>query len=87
MEIRHQFWHILFITGFDPNGLGLGVFSHLFSDNGFSGFESGITDYTGRKTGQFIPVWEASLRFYSLEQRKKDFFRVPILRITKEVYR
>jgi hypothetical protein len=40
------------------------------------GVESGITDNSGRKTGLFIPIWEANLLCYSLIQGKdeKGFF-------------
>jgi hypothetical protein len=53
-----------------------GLFAHQFSYNGFTGVESGITYNSGRKTGLFIPIWEANLRFYSLVQGKdeKGFF-------------
>ena len=34
--------------------------------------ESGITDYTGKKTGLFIPIWEAKLLFYCREYRERE---------------
>jgi hypothetical protein len=45
----------------------LGPFDHLFSDTGYTGSESEITDFTWRKTGLFIPFWLAKLNFYGLE--------------------
>jgi hypothetical protein len=53
------------------------MFDHIFSDNWFTGVESGITDFNGRKTGLFIPFWLAD-RFSDglevVEWGKKEFF-------------
>jgi hypothetical protein len=34
-----------------------GTFEHYFRDLWFNRMESRITDFTGRKTGLFKPVW------------------------------
>ncbi len=38
-------------------------FYHLYSDNGCTSAGSGIPDYTGGKTGLFIPVWRRNSDF------------------------
>ena len=60
MAIRAQFRHILFLTG-SGNRPEWSIFDHIFPDCWITGVESGTTDFTGRKTGLFIPIWEADL--------------------------
>jgi hypothetical protein len=57
-----------------------GTFDPLFSDYGYSGRESEIADFAGRKTGLIIPFWMADRLFYGLEQGngKKACFRVSV---------
>jgi hypothetical protein len=43
--------------------------------------ESGITDYTGKKTGLFIPIWEAKLLFYCREYREREKGKTGVLGI------
>ena len=45
-----------------------GIFDPLFSDNGYTGLESEITSFAGRKTGLIIPFWLADRRSDGLEQ-------------------
>jgi len=56
------------------------VFEHIFSDNGFTGVESGITDNYGRKTGLIIPYWEAKLHFHGLEYAVREKRAVLLLK-------
>ncbi len=44
-----------------------GTFNHLFSDTGYTGSESEITDFTWRKTGLIIPYWLADRFFDGLK--------------------
>jgi len=39
-----------------------GTFEHIFSDTGYTGLESEITRFAGRKTGLIIPYWKADRR-------------------------
>jgi len=54
-----------------------GVFLITFFATAFSGLESGITNFNGRKTVLFIPFWEANILFYGLEYGERG--KTPVL--------
>jgi len=59
----------IFIIRVDPGNRSYwGTFDPLFSDTGYKGLESEITDFAGRKTGLFIPFWMADRLPDGLEQ-------------------
>jgi hypothetical protein len=44
-----------------------GIFDHIFSDTVYTGLESEITNFAGRKTGLISPFWLADRRSDGLE--------------------
>ena len=44
-----------------------GIFDPIFSDTTYTGLESEIASFAGRKTGLIIPFWEADRRSDGLE--------------------
>jgi hypothetical protein len=44
-----------------------GIFDHIFSDTGYTGLESEIANFAGRKTGLIIPFWLADRHSDGLE--------------------
>ena len=78
LAIRAQFWHIRFSAGFG-NRSYWGTFEHIFSDTDYTGLESEIANFEGRKTGLIITYWLANLfpdgvKYAEMEKR-------PVLRI------
>ena len=67
-----------FQTGFGHRSYW-GTFDPLFPDCGYSGPESEIADFAGRKTNPNIPFWLAELLFYGLEDWEME--RRPVLGI------
>jgi hypothetical protein len=55
----------LFLSG-HGNRSYWGTFDTLFSDTWYTGVESEITGFTGKKTGLFIPFWLAKVGFGGL---------------------
>jgi hypothetical protein len=59
----------------------LGISGPLFSDTGFTGLESEIADFAGRKTGFCIPCWIAdrlSERAGVWGMKEKPVLRIPV---------
>ena len=47
-----------------------GIFEHVFSDTRYTGLESEIASFAGRKTGLIIPYWLADRRSDGMKEEE-----------------